>query len=433
MRSCLAIVSLVLVLVLVTASGCNLYFGDDDDPPPPCAYDEGGKAEPAYYYEYRDPSTGTCIPGGGGGGSCDDRCGPCPAIGVESQPDMGLCQSQCTGLSESTCQVTSGCYAAYVDDPAADGKRDFAGCWQTAPSGPVHGRCQGLDAHECSRHDDCALVYTELGNATKFYACEPEPTAACLSDSDCGPAGRCDHTTCNPPPGCDTDCPTCGACPDVCYGTCVPKEPDTCALVDCGPGYHCEEQCTGDDGFMSSCSPVCVQDMSCAAALCAPGTTCVEVCTTHSNGQVVCEPSCVPDPSGDPGACYGTVVCAMAPPACPQGTTPGTKNGCYTGYCIPVSDCGPNDPGTCDGYVTCFANPPSCPSGTVPGIKNGCWSGYCIPQTACPQPTCEMLSTESACTSRGDCVPVYEGTNCTCYPGYCECETLTFDHCQSGV
>lgn len=425
---------IALGLLAITLAGCNLYFGsdDDDDPCKDIAY--GGVAPSLP--ELRNPETGQCesrpypYP-------CDGVCGPCPAAettGEPAQKDWGSCFSTCEGLDESSCQATAGCFAAYLSDPAVDVASEFWGCWQTAPSGPVHGMCSGLDAQECSRHDDCVAYYEgSWHGAASFGWCAPEPTAACLSDSECGAGSHCDTVNfCDAPPGCDDDCPTCGACPPVCYGRCVPDYA-SCALVDCAPGYHCQEQCTGDpnSNTMTTCTPVCVQDSSCLAADCAPGTTCVERCTLDTNGQWVCGIECVPDPNGDPGSCYGNVICAMAAPACPMGTTPGVTNGCYTGYCIPVADCGPNDPGTCTGDVICAAVAPACPSGTVPGISGGCWSGYCIPSHDCPDVTCDELTTESACTARTDCLPVYEGTNCTCSPNGCTCQTLAFDRCES--
>ena len=36
----------------------------------------------------------------------------------------------------------------------------YEACWPTAPSGPVRGGgCVGLDAQECSRHDDCVAQH----------------------------------------------------------------------------------------------------------------------------------------------------------------------------------------------------------------------------------------------------------------------------------
>jgi hypothetical protein len=418
-----------LVVCVVVLGGCDLYFGGGDDAP---CYGEG---EVDGYYEYRDPATNTCS--GYGGPYCDGSCGPCPQA-VPPLPDLALCTSQCTGLAEATCRDTSGCYAYYYDDPAADGKRVFEGCAATAPSGPVQGMCEGLDAHECSRHDDCSIVYATFGANTygsKFLACVTETQAYCLSDTDCGEGARCDTTSCHymPCPDCG---PNCGICYEgtLCYGVCVSDNP-SCAAVDCGPGYHCEEQCYPTDGesgpVMSWCTTACVpDDSSCSLIDCGPGYECVESCELAGNGTFWCDATCVPT-NNDPGSCYGDVLCDSLPPACPSGTTAGRSNGCWTGYCIPNADCGPNDPGSCYGEVACDALPPACPSGTTPGRSDTCWTGYCIPNGQCEAAACETLSTETACSARADCTAVYTGTNCTCTLNGCTCETLSYARCES--
>ena len=93
------------------------------------------------------------------------------------------------------------------------------------------------------------------------------------------------------------------------------------------------------------------------------------------------------------------------------------------------------DPVTCDGPVFCDSLPPTCPEGTLPGIQNGCWTGTCIPLDECggPPPACESLGSEEECVSRADCTAVYDGFGCTCYPdGTCTCEELVYTHCETG-
>lgn len=423
-----------LAVLVLLCGGCDLYFGGGggDDV---C---NGGGATEVPAYGVRDPSTGQCEYIGGGG--CDGTCGPCMGTGAGyAQPDWGQCYSACEGLSEQQCFTTPGCYASYLEASGTDG-RTFWGCWQTAPSGPVQGMCTNLDAQQCSRHDDCIAVYAgsqaiDSGTTnTKFDYCAAEPATYCVDDSACGANAFCDHSVCYPPPDCPT-CPTCGACPDsnTCYGVCVPKYPKACDAIDCGPGYHCDEQCYPSDPPPPNgpyCEAVCVADSACTNVDCGPGYTCAEQCTTDMNGQMICQPSCVPSGT-DPGSCYGTVTCLAPTPACPSGTTPGIKNGCYTGYCIPTTQCGPGNPGECYGTVACNAAPPACPMGTVPGILNGCYSGYCIPQNQCPLAPCESLTSESSCTARMDCIPVYAGTDCTCTPNGCTCQNLTYERCEA--
>jgi hypothetical protein len=109
--------------------------------------------------------------------------------------------------------------------------------------------------------------------------------------------------------------------------------------------------------------------------------------------------------------------------------------------CVPISE---PDPGTCYGDVFCDALPPECPEGTTPGIANGCYTGLCIALADCeqpPQPACEEIMGEEECYSRLDCSATYVGVNCTCQGGQpcrcsaedssCTCERFDFAGCVS--
>ncbi|MCX5742618.1 MAG: hypothetical protein NT062_08995, partial [Proteobacteria bacterium] len=264
-----------------------------------------------------------------------------------------------------------------------------------------------LDAYSCAMHDDCVSQFevtygpTDAIQSRYFAACAPEPITG----------GSCLATTCGPGTHCEEQCT--GACPpdaggmpcDVyCAPTCVPDPTYSCANVDCGAGYMCVEQC----------DPLTATP------------------TMGGTGGIGCWPSCV-QIVNDPGECYGAVACDALPPACPADTTAGVLNGCWSGYCIPTSQCGPQDPGTCDA-ATCATPPPSCPSGTTAGVKNGCYTGYCIPDSSCPQLPCEALTDEASCQARMECSAVYSGDNCTCLPdGTCTCTSQTFARCETWV
>jgi hypothetical protein len=373
----------LLPLFLVLA-GCDFYFGNGDDEPT-CKpyYDDGYES-----IRLRDPQSGECVDYGRGGGYCDG-CGPCPPIDLAPLPPFGACESSCTGLSEQACLETPGCQAAYTEDTSfldAPSITQFSGCWAVAQGGIPETSCWDRNAWSCASDDSCAAYYAPEG----FTRCAPEPAA------------------------------------------------NGCESVDCGWGSHCELQCApcADPSEMCPCAPTCVPDNNaCAAVDCGPGYTCVETCSGESpsdSGTMPpwkCDAECVPTGSGDPGSCSGDITCFAQPPACPADTVPGIAWGCWTGYCIPESACGPADPGSCE-PAACDAVGPACPPGTVGGTRNGCWTGYCIPQTACPQAACEQLTTEGACSARPDCQAIYNGANCTCDPG-CTCEELTFDHCSS--
>jgi len=417
-----------LILAALPLAACNLYFGNggDDDQPPPCQYggDWAGSG-------IRDPQTGECqyidygcdYYGTGSGqtgtgittvGSSTTGSGSGAADGGTAvggaMADWATCPGACEELGEADCLATSGCRAIYTGfacppnaDCAMTDQPVFSQCWEVAPSGPIEGGdCWGLDAQACSEHDDCAATFNfgdtggngGCGIPTGFQQCFPEPgrTDACAA-TDCAPGYHCEQQCypCDPTNG--------GVCNDTCDPVCVPDD-TTCNNVDCGPGQHCEEQCSG--------------------VMCNPDGTCP---------PDVCEPVCVDSP--DPG-CDGPVTCLVDPPDCPQGTTPGVSNQCYTGYCVPVGQCG-TDPGTCDDAL-CDAMPPACPTGTTPGVLNGCYTGYCIPLSACPaQAPCPSLTDEASCIGRNDCVPIYVGTDCTCDPNGCTCATQTFARCDDAA
>jgi hypothetical protein len=232
-----------LAVLVVLLSGCDLYFGGGDDSPP-CLATGGAERDDGQ----RDPYTGECQWNYGCIDSCD--CAYDDTKAVPPLADWGACYSQCSNLDEQTCFGAAGCYAAYIDNPAADG-RQFWGCWQTAPSGPIRGQCANLDAYSCSRHDDCSAVYASSVNSndTKFASCEPEQATFCIENTECGANAFCDHAVCYPSPTC-TECPTCGACPDsnTCYGICSPNPSTACetlttemsciARPDCAPVYQ---------------------------------------------------------------------------------------------------------------------------------------------------------------------------------------------------
>jgi hypothetical protein len=312
-------------LLVALAPGC-VFFSDDDD----CRYGLAGSGTDRVPVPgQRNPETGVCeyFGGGGGGGGCGDPCYPCPAGEGSAQaapPTWGYCESQCTGLDESSCAAASGCRVIYVNPFYNDGPPVYAECWSTDMTGPIQGgSCEGLDATTCSMHDDCSAVHNQ--------ACEggaPEP------------------------------CPT-------------------------GAFAYCTDEAGGD-----------------------PRT----------------------------GTCDGELTCERASPACPDGTTPGIAGGCYTGYCIPVDDCGsPGNAGLCYAPVTDDQAPPACPDGTTPGIgADGHYTGYCIPLEDCEaQPACSEIAAEATCIARADCLPIYQGEDCSCdQAGACTCAVWNYDHCQ---
>ena len=266
-----------VIAFVVLLSGCDLYFSDGDDEPP-CNYGaiEGAPIAPALY---RNPATGDCQ--GFGGYPCDDRCGPCPATD-QALPDWGSCYSECEGLAEGACISAPGCFAAYWEYPSQDRQGEYRACFQTAPSGPVGGTCAGLDAQQCSRHDNCSAHYNgEIGAGRlrtspvqeTFLFCQDEVSASCAA------------TTCAPGTHCEEQCTTSGG-QTTCQPMCVPDS-NTCAQVDCGPGWQCTEVCTN-----GTCGAQCV-----------PAGTCEAIAT-----EATCKtrPDCTTVYKGEDCTCYPT-------------------------------------------------------------------------------------------------------------------------------
>lgn len=287
-----------LFAVLVLLSGCDLYWNGDDDPCKDYGYGAGA-SEPAF--QLRNPQTGQCEYGGGGY-PCDGQCGPCALegdIGVSAQPDWGACYSRCDGLAEGSCLAAAGCYAAYDEDTSladAPANTTFKGCWETAPSGPIStGTCIGLDAQQCSRHDNCSAYYDAGVNALvagNFTRCAPESTTTSCTNVDCGGGYHCEDQckdTCTPTSGCGG--PQCGP-------MCVP-DGNVCDTANCGPGYQCVETCTAPTPtHAGQCFPSCVAITACETltteTACAGRSDCTTVyngdnCTCYPNQGCSCE------------------------------------------------------------------------------------------------------------------------------------------------
>jgi hypothetical protein len=397
-----------LLAVLAPTAACIIDIEGDDDP----CYDV---PETTVAYRVRNPYTGQCeFRGGGGGGGCYGEDDPVWITKTSPPIPWAQCDTYCEQLSEDACLVDPGCQAAYVESCPADtncalSQPQFAGCWaiNTQIGGPDL-LCEALEAETCSARSDCSPHYANAwgkpddGAAPwQFAGCASEPSPqTCLADEECDAGEHCNLDICLPHPNCRDG----EGCPPVCYGRCEPAPEPACNLIDCPPGTHCEVVCATD------CAPT-------PGGPCDPG----------------CWPVCVDD-QPDVGECYGDVLCDSLPPACPSGTVAGVSNGCWTGYCIPLRECG-HDPGHCfmPGEPICRMMPPACPSGTVPGVRDMCWSGYCIPQHACESPaTCESITDGPACLARADCSPVYEGVDCTCdASGNCTCRDQAFARCET--
>ncbi len=196
----------IALLAVVATTGCSLYYGGGGG---------GGGVPDAQCYtappsqvQLRDPSTGQCEYIYSGCNACE----PCGGASSIYPADWAPCPSACTNLSEATCLATAGCQAEYLSNGSPS--YSFWGCYAVAPSGPIEGSCDGLDADACSRHDDCMAYYGPVGDGdptgfTKCVAEAPPPPpppacdtltteATCLARSDCEPLYDGSDCTCDP-------------------------------------------------------------------------------------------------------------------------------------------------------------------------------------------------------------------------------------------
>lgn len=336
----------ILTAAVLPLSACNLYFSGGDDPDP-CEFGGGGTDRTDTAQEapedLRNPQTGMCESfwggGGGGGWPCDDACGPCPGGEMDQPggaqapiPTWGSCEGMCNGLEEASCLGTPSCRGIYTGE-------GFQECWQTdneVPDTTDVVDCNELEAQDCSRFDYCSALHTDSCSGTGTDPSEDE-----------APAFQCGVEE---------------------FVSCFPETPQ-------------EEGCFGDEE--------CGEGFSCNAS---------EICLPPPS-----------DTNGDP---------------CPEELC-GVPQPCY-GFCVPEQD-----PGECDGEVFCDAPPPICPADSVPGISNGCFTGYCIPLSACPSVPCEQIQSEAMCVQSNNCNALYEGVDCQCTPESCECGSWIFDSCET--
>jgi hypothetical protein len=176
----------VPALLLLAAPACTIYWGGDDDIICP-ELDQAGAPQPGLL----NPWNLQCEYFGGGG------CGGCGACDLAEAdaialPSWGSCASSCIGLDELQCAWTPACRTVYDDtclltDGPCPALTPFMGCFPVDETGPVQGECVGLDAWECSRHDDCLATYSpDASGVPQFVQCARELLFECPPNADCG-------------------------------------------------------------------------------------------------------------------------------------------------------------------------------------------------------------------------------------------------------
>ena len=128
---------------------------------------------------------------------------------------------------------------------------------------------------------------------------------------------------------------------------------------------------------------------------------------------------------GEPNPVACGLVCIQS--KCAELQLSNSAAACVAGHCVAGFDCDASK-------VTCRIAPPTCIGGEVPAIKGLCYTGACVPASECLNvPSCAACGPNQACaayqTQRGveyHCVPVPE----TCH-GSAGCECMGPSTCIS--
>jgi hypothetical protein len=295
----------VTLVFLALLPGCSVFFGDDDatgddcsTPVPGTNAGDGVALPPPNGGGLRNPTFGDCEFFGCSGGGLDGTGAPPPAPrAATAVPDWGVCGSPCEMLDEDSCRRADACRAIYVDRCAGSNEPcarvDFATCWPTAPSGPVRGsECVGLDAQECSRHDDCVAVHfpDAGGQPATFLGCQnetaPAPTCGALSESECISRSDCAPIY----QGADCSCTPAGCtCNQQFFVSCVDGGASAdlaCGPYDCRADQYCEHGTGGAPPGVDNyaCKPLPATCSAGATCACLANEPCATECEAGPNG-----------------------------------------------------------------------------------------------------------------------------------------------------
>ncbi|MFO0646341.1 MAG: MXAN_6577-like cysteine-rich protein [Polyangiales bacterium] len=374
--------------------------------------------------------------------ACPEGLTLCSAFCRDTRTDesnCGGCGVQCTSTQvcqQSRCTDVTGCATprTMCGESCIDTTSDNANCGACGVACPVGTACSGgrcvcpvgqalcggscvntqTDGANCGGCNTRCATGQVCGNGQCLGSC-PAPRTLCGSSctsvsSDIGNCGRCGNRCASGQlctgGACVTPCP---APSMVCSGACTDVTTD---LVNCGRcGNRCAtgQVCTGgacatpSAGGMAG-SP-CTRDSDCgsagrciAAGLGFPGGYCYYGCPLGST-------------PGDPCA-LGTGIClgvaGVTQNICFRGCTPGTSNGCRTGYvCLDVSS--DHSTGVC--FPNCTQNPGAVCGPDRCDTTTGACVGSCTSNEGCSRNSvCEVTSRTCYCTTGTDF-----GANLRCY------------------
>jgi Cys-rich repeat protein len=267
----------------------------------------------------------------------------CPILRCEPVDD-------CASLDPDVCEETDGCRLEHIPvacdcavDPDGNTDEDCA-CPALAEVICVpdeQNACEGLGPEECEARDDCEGIYSAV-------ACTG---AACVEGEECPPCEPSDEEF-------------------ICVERRDPPPPVGCEVIDCAPGYTCEELTICED-------EPCIEPDNGDGSTGSDGDE-----PMHCGGGCWTEAQCVPvEGHCDDGS---FALCDMIPPVCEDGTILAIQNNCYA--CV--------DPFTC----------------TEPG-QNGCLDNadcgpgqHCEVTEVCPDCADEEPACLAPCFAEGICV-----------------------------
>ena len=261
-----------------------------------------------------------------------------------------------------------------------------------------------------------------------LFGCGEEPVAqpgdTCTLDVNCAPGCFCAASgVCEEAGFCesDLDCAEGFGC-ELERSSCVPNRgrPSCESTAECQSGTYC-------DVAFGECVPswTCRDDAECGV-----GWDCNQANRTCEPGACTSNSECAEGCNCEEGRCVETGICESDADCMNNQECDTARNTCIT----PPISCVAEIDASCNEFA------PFCGVGFYPGIQRGCYTGQCVAAADCdeiPQPLCEELATENACSARADCETLFTGINCTDPNGQsctvaganCTCERFVFRSC----
>jgi hypothetical protein len=284
----------------------------------------------------------------------------------------------------------------YYSEGRADPEVDWAVCY---------GACSGRDETQCQQSDGCRAVYIATPGHPSFGGCYETAPSGPVQGGGCSglDAYECSrHDDCSAMHGsipgdflfCEAEPPPCVLVPGWVE---LLRNPETGTCEPFGPSGTCGPDAEPPPPDWGQCGSMCenLDESSCKAA---DACRAIFAGTPAANGSVT----------------YAYKACW---PTAPSGPVHG-------GSCagLGAQECSRHD----DCIAQHDLDASMCPAGVACEPDLGKFVS-CASE-ALPPPPCPTLD-EAGCIGRSDCQPFYTGSDCTCTPMDCTCQTWTFDSC----